>query len=127
MLNKYFSFKPFSASEAWTIFKLAAFGEAIGWTVLITGVILGHYLHSSLPVLIAGQFHGILFLIYLATAVLASPSLFWRPGKILLAVACGVPPYGSLVFELWQAHRLNRHKLRFTLQTVYLTRLSSPG
>ncbi|HEX5447718.1 MAG TPA: DUF3817 domain-containing protein [Candidatus Saccharimonadales bacterium] len=124
-LQRYYNFKPFTEMEAWTLFRLAAFGEALGWTLLITGIILSHFLHTNLPVLIAGQFHGILFLIYFAAAALTAPSLSWRPRRIITAIVCGVPPYGSLLFELWQSHRQNRDRLKITLGNSYLTQLTT--
>ncbi len=124
MLKKYSKFKPFTEAEAWALFRLAAFGEAIGWTILITGLLLAHFLHNNLPVLIAGQFHGLLFLIYLAAAVSMSPSLGWPRAKIMLAAACSVPPYGTLLFELWQSHNLRRDRVRFILHNLYLAQLA---
>ena len=125
MLSRYYSFKPFTEAEAWTLFKLAAYGEALGWTILITGMALGHFLHSGLPVLIAGQFHGVLFLIYFAAAALLSPSLSWPPKRILTAIISGVPPYGSLIFELWQAHNLKLSRLNTILGSLYLVGLET--
>ena len=58
--------KPFTEREAWGLFRLAAFGEAFGWTILILGVAINRYnltgAKYALP--IAGQIHGSLFLIY---------------------------------------------------------------
>lgn len=124
MITKYQNFRPFTEAEAWVLFRLAAIGEAIGWTILITGLILAHFLHNDLPVLIAGQFHGVLFLIYFAAVIAVSPSIPWGLRKTLLAAACGVPPYGSLVFEVWQSHKMNQGKLSLTLCGLYLSRLA---
>jgi integral membrane protein len=101
----------FSDREAWLLFRLAAFGESIGWTFLISGVLLKKYVTHGVnwPVAIGGQIHGTLFILYLAVSILAGPSLAWRPRKALLAVAVSVPPYGSLVFERYEAKR--RHAL----------------
>lgn len=125
MIRKYQNFRPFSEAEAWGLFRLAAIGEAVGWTILITGIILSRFIHNSLPVLIAGQFHGVLFLIYFAVTAAVSPSIPWRPREILLAIACGVPPYGSLAFELWQSHKKSANKLKVSIKREYLNQLAS--
>lgn len=91
------------------LFKLAAFGEAIGWTLLISGIGLHDYVWVGNPytINIAGQFHGMLFLMYIAAVLVLSPSLKWRGWQIVLGGLCSVPPYGSLAFELFAAYRRN--------------------
>lgn len=114
MLEKYKRFKPFKEDEAWLLFKLAAFGEACGWTILISGILIKHFLtpKSNIPVLLAGQTHGILFLLYIVAAIVLSPSLGWSLGRTITASLFSVPPYGSLMFELWAAHNRRRHQLK---------------
>jgi integral membrane protein len=121
--RRYYNFKPFSPEEAWTLYKLAAVGEAVGWSVLITGLILAHFLHSNLPVLIAGQFHGLLFLMYFAATITVSPSIPWDLRKTFLAIAFGVPPYGSLIFELWQSLIRSQGQFSLTVCSRYLSQL----
>ena len=108
VLDKYYKFKVFTKHEAWTLFKLAAYGEAVGWTVLIVGIVLSHYLHSNVPVLIAGNFHGVFYIFYFVMAILTAPCLEWKIKRALVAIVCGIPPYGSLIFEQWQARRLKQ-------------------
>ena len=124
-LESYKRLKPFTDDEAWFLFKLAAWGEAAGWTILITGILLGHILKTNLPVLIAGQFHGLLFLTYMVSTLAVSPSMSWRFKKILAAILCGVPPYGSLVFEFFQAGKNNSRKLKVMMHSLYLRNLSA--
>lgn len=107
-------FRPFTDDEAWTLFRLAAYAEAGGWTLLISGLGLKQYvLHgNNIPVLVAGQIHGTLFIIYIVACALLYPSLRWsRPGAMLAGLA-SVPPYGSLIFEWWAAHRRGQTALR---------------
>jgi len=125
VIRKYQNFRPFSEAEAWALFRLAAVGEAVGWTILITGIILSRFLHNNLPILIAGQFHGILFLIYFAVTAVVSPSNRWSFQKIILATLCGVPPYGSLAFEFWQSHQRSADKLKVSIRREYLNQLAS--
>ena len=120
-LRKFESAKPFTEHEAWTLFRLAAIGEACGWTLLLTGIGLKQYvLHgNNVPVLIAGQFHGTMFLIYAAAAVVLYPSLGWSRKRAFIATLTSVPPYGSIIFEQWAAHRRWRGEL--TTYHQYLT------
>jgi len=113
LIQKFESVRPFSDHEAWVLFRLAAISEACGWTLLITGIGLKQYiLHgNNLPVLIAGQFHGTIFILYVIAAIGLYPSLGWSRRKAFCAVLASVPPYGSLVFERWAASRRNRHDI----------------
>ncbi len=98
--------KLFTENEAWFLFKFVALAEAVGWTLLIIGVLIHKY---SLPghnvsIQIAGQLHGTIFLIYFAIVALVYSSTGWSRKKILFAIAAGVPPYGTLVFEQCAAY-----------------------
>lgn len=108
-LHAYRQWRPFSDSEAWMLFRAAAFAEAFGWTCLIIGILYSEHLGQHWPVAVAGQIHGTLFLIYLAAAALLGPSLRWPLWRSALAVMCSVPPYGSLVYEMVSAF-LRKHQ-----------------
>ncbi|HVA10701.1 MAG TPA: DUF3817 domain-containing protein [Candidatus Dormibacteraeota bacterium] len=97
----------FTDREAWNLFRLAAFGEAFGWTLLISSIVFKYYVTpgNNIPIDIAGQIHGTLFLIYIAAVVVLHPSLRWSPRRTLVAGLLSVPPYGTLVFEQWEARR----------------------
>jgi integral membrane protein len=103
----------FTDTEAWNLFRLAAFGEAFGWTLLIGSLIFQHYVTpgNNIPIDIAGQIHGTIFLIYIAAVVVLHPSLRWSPKRTLVAGLVSVPPYGTLIFEQWAARR--RHSEAF--------------
>jgi integral membrane protein len=109
-LQAYKNFRPFTDAEAWMLFRLAAFGEAIGWTLLIIGIIIDETTVSwhAIPVKITGQLHGMLFLTYMAAALVLSPSLGWSWFRAIIATIASVPPYGSLVFEMWSSHERKR-------------------
>ena len=99
--------KPFTEQEAWSLFRLAALSEAFGWTLLISGILVDHFkfpLHRY-AVPIAGQIHGLIFLAYFGILLATYTSLGWSRFKFVCAAAAGVPPYGTLVFELWAAHQ----------------------
>lgn len=104
----------FTNNEAWKLFRLAAFGEAFGWTFLISGILLKHYVtpSSNIPIEIAGQIHGTLFLIYVAGVFVLHPSLHWSPKRTLIAGLVSVPPYGTLMFEQWEARQRRQAALQ---------------
>lgn len=121
--------RPFTADEAWWLYRLAAYGEALGWTLLISGLAVQKYLMhgNNDPVLVAGQLHGTLFLIYFAAAIVLYPSLRWSRPQALLAIIAGVPPYGSLVFEQWAARNRSRARLTVTVRNAYYRQLIQPA
>jgi integral membrane protein len=110
----------FTEKEAWNLFRLAAFGEAFGWTLLISSLIFKHYVTpgNNIPIDIAGQIHGTLFLIYIAAVVVLHPSLHWSPRRTLIAGLVSVPPYGTLIFEQWAAHQRRNEALRNYRQVI---------
>lgn len=119
----YTNWRPFTEPEAWTLFRLAAFAEAIGWTLLIFGVLFRNNIAVSwneVPVQLAGRIHGTLFLLYIVAVLVLSPSLKWSWFRILIAGACSVPPYGSLIYEQWSAgHRKFTQFNKVAVTTAY--------
>lgn len=93
------------------LFKLAAIAEAVGWTLLITGILLSDYVFAGnqAPIRVAGRVHGMLFLCYAAASVVLYPAIRWSRRRAFIALLASVPPYGSLIFELW-ASRLRRNE-----------------
>lgn len=91
----------FTDYEAWSLFRLAALAEAVGWTLLIAGIIIKYGLlqGNDAPVKVAGSVHGMLFLFYAVIAFVTYPSLGWTRLHAIFGLAASVPPYGSLLFE----------------------------
>jgi integral membrane protein len=120
-LRKYRQFTPFTEEEAWLLFKLAAFAEAAGWTILIIGIFLTkNVLHDNrTAVILAGRTHGILFGIYLIAVLTLAPSLRWNWRQVLLAGLMSAPPYGTLLLEIWISH-IKKH--RNIVQLHYLSK-----
>ncbi|HVW23576.1 MAG TPA: DUF3817 domain-containing protein [Candidatus Saccharimonadales bacterium] len=104
----------FSNDEAWLLFRIAALGEAFGWTLLIIGITLERYLlpGNYWSVLLAGRIHGTLFFLYLLATLGLYPNLHWSRGRGLAALLASVPPYGSLIFERWASYRRQRRRLQ---------------
>ncbi len=126
--KRYKEFTPFTDGEAWFLFKIAAFAEAFGWTLLISGILCQKFITpgSKIPVLITGQIHGMLFLIYIVAAVVCSPSLGWSIKRTLMAGLFSVPPYGSLLFELWASSQRQKTELRKLSSLLYYRILLAP-
>ena len=93
----------FSDKEAWGIYRLSAFGEAFGWTLLIGSLGAQKYLMHGNKILVsfAGQIHGLLFFAYIAAVLATHASLGWSFKKGFLIGLMSVPPYGTLVAEMW--------------------------
>lgn len=101
----------FTDKEAWTLFRLFAFGETAGWTLLISAIV---YRGFELPgyaiaVSIAGTVHGLLFSLYFLFVLLTARSMQWGVRRISVALLAGMPPYTSLVFEKIMAHHRKKH------------------
>lgn len=118
--NRFETVRPFTEYEAWLLFRVAAFGEAIGWTLLIGGIAIERFIipGNNTAVLIAGQIHGMIFFGYLVAAVGLYPSLGWSRWRSLFALLFSVPPYGTLLFEMWASRQ--RHNAGFRTYRHYL-------
>jgi integral membrane protein len=127
ILEKFESNNLFTDQEAWTLFRLAAFGEAFGWTLLIIGISWQKFTagHSGIPVLLAGKIHGMLFIIYLISAVGLYPALGWTKPKAFIAILASVPPYGTLLFERWAGYRRSSAEFRAYYCCVLLAGLNA--
>jgi integral membrane protein len=118
------SIQPFPEVDAWRAYRLAAFGEAIGWTLLIIGIAVRshHGYGSGVAVPVTGQIHGTLFLIYFGVLLSVYTSLRWSRVTFLVAIAAGVPPYGSLLFEQWKSHSRKNTYSRQHYRSIVLAR-----
>lgn len=105
---------------------MAAWAESVGWTLLITGILIKYrLLHGNdVPVKITGQIHGTFFLIYICITLLAAPSLRWSLRRTTVAALCSVPPYGSLLFEIWASFSRKNIQHKQLLALVIFLRLS---
>jgi len=121
--------RPFTEPEAWGLFRLAALAEAVGWTLLISGILIRQYhlLGSGVAVPIAGRIHGTFFLIYFGVLAATYTSLRWSRWKFLAAIMAGVPPYGSLIFEQWAAHNRRNRLARQHYRIILLSRITQPA
>lgn len=87
-------------------FRLVAFVEAISWALLIVGMVykrLPEPHRETWPVQVFGMAHGVVFLVFLAVAVLAARKYRWSPLATVLALLSSLPPFTTVVFEIWAA------------------------
>lgn len=100
----------FTDSEAWAVFRFFAILEGVGWTLLIFGII---YRNLGLPegpsvVSFAGHTHGMIMAVFYIIVLVTARSMKWGIWRVLTALASGIPPYGTIMFE--QAMAWHRKK-----------------
>ena len=123
LLKKFESNTIFTENEAWSLFRLSAIGEACGWSLLITGILLRHFLDTNDPVLVAGQVHGLLFFCYATAALGLYPNLGWSRKRAFVALMASIPPYGSLLFEQWASYKRGACELKAYSRSILWAKL----
>jgi integral membrane protein len=126
VLSKLESIKPFTEREAWGLFRISALAEAVGWTTLITAVLINHYKLPGYKIVIpiAGQIHGTFFIIYFGVLAATYTSLGWSRKKFLVAIIAGIPPYGTLIFEQWTSFTRKAQLVRAHFYSIVLWLIS---
>ena len=85
-----------------TVFKAVAIAEALTWAGLLVGMYLKHVAGTTeLGVQVFGSLHGGIFLAYVALVLVLARTLRWSPWVTLAGLASSVPPFATLVFEVW--------------------------
>jgi integral membrane protein len=86
-------------------FHAVALAEAVSWGALLVAMFFKWVVqddpHTGIEggVPIAGPIHGAIFVAYVVTSLVAWRVFRWSPVTGLLALAAGVPPFCTLVFE----------------------------
>ena len=89
-------------THARTAFRAVAVVEALTWIGLITGMVLKYGpAQNQAGVHLFGPLHGAAFLAYLACVLLVRAAFGWGRGLTALALVCSVPPFASVVLEVW--------------------------
>jgi integral membrane protein len=97
-----------SPVHARTAFRTVAVLEALTWIGLITGMVLKYGpARDEAGVHLFGPLHGAAFLAYLTCVLLVRATFRWSPRLTVLALVCSVPPFASVVLEVW-AERTGR-------------------
>jgi integral membrane protein len=84
-------------------FRLVALLEAVSWVGLLAGMYF-KYLASApteIGVKVFGMAHGLIFMAFVAAALLAGISFKWAIGTWLLALVASIVPLGSVIFLIW--------------------------
>ncbi|XBH21801.1 DUF3817 domain-containing protein [Jonesiaceae bacterium BS-20] len=83
-----------------SLYHTVSIAEAITWTLLILGMLMKYVLDAgNLGVRIGGSLHGLVFLTYMATAVVVGWNQRWSIGQIIFAVATAIVPYATIPFD----------------------------
>lgn len=94
------------ASTTRTAFRTVAIAEAISWLLLLSAM-FAKYVTESEPfgireggVPVAGMIHGIVFVLFIATSVVAWRTFGWSTKVLLVALVSSVVPLATYVFEV---------------------------
>ena len=97
---------PLVSLNSRTLFRTVAIAEAFSWAGLLAGMLLKHVLKvTEVGVQVFGPIHGAIFVAYLVSILLVRRPLGWGPKTVLLGVVASVPPFATLVFEIWADRR----------------------
>ncbi len=84
------------------LFLVVASLEALSWLGLLIGMYVKYVREGGeRGVQVFGPIHGGLFVTYVVLALLVARRLRWSLRLTLVALACSVPPFATLVFEWW--------------------------
>jgi len=84
-------------------FRLVALAEAVSWVGLLVGMYF-KYLGSprtEIGVKVFGMVHGLVFIAFVITALLAGIAYRWGVITWLLALLGSIVPLGSVIFLIW--------------------------
>ncbi len=93
---------PAMSSRLITAFRVVAFAEAVSWLGLLIGMFIKYVPETTeAGVQIFGPIHGGVFMAYVVLTLLVSRIQRWSVITTLLALAASIPPFATVVFELW--------------------------
>lgn len=89
-------------SVARSAFRAVAVAEALTWAGLLVGMLFKYVLaEDERGVQVFGPLHGAMFIAYVVAVLVARRSFTWSPRLTFVALVCSVPPFASLLFEVW--------------------------
>jgi integral membrane protein len=92
--------------DAQSLFRRVAIAEAVTWALLLVGMFLKYVTETTeLGVRVFGMLHGVVFIAYCLTTVLVAVDHRWSKGRLLLGLAASVPPFLTVLFDLWAERR----------------------
>lgn len=85
-----------------TLFRSVAIAEAVSWAGLLVGMYFKWVVQSTeVGVKVFGPIHGVVFIAYALTVLYVRRLFRWDLRIFLLAAVAGIPPFTTLVFEIW--------------------------
>ena len=103
------------------LFVAVAIAEALSWAGLLIGMYFKYFTEAGeLGVEVFGPVHGGIFVLYVVLALVVARTQRWSLGTTFLALACSIPPFATLAFELW-ATRTGRLPLTQTVRADPVT------
>jgi integral membrane protein len=91
-----------------TAFRVVAVAEALSWTGLLTGMFFKYVVDAGEQgVHVFGPIHGTVFVAYLIVTLLTWRQQRWSFVVAAVALASSVPPFCTVLFEVW-AQRCGR-------------------
>ncbi|WP_239456361.1 DUF3817 domain-containing protein [Nocardioides solisilvae] len=82
------------------LFTAVATAEAVTWALLLTGMFLKYVTDTTeVVVRVGGMLHGAVFLAYCVTTVVVAVDQRWPLGRLVLGLACAVPPFVTVWYE----------------------------
>lgn len=84
-------------------FRLVALAEAVSWVGLLVGMYF-KYLgtpRTEVGVKVFGMAHGLIFIAFVITALLAGRAFGWSASTWLPALLASIVPLGSVIFLIW--------------------------
>ena len=89
-----------------SLFRRVAIAEAITWALLLVGMFLKYVTHTTeLGVRVFGMAHGVVFIAYCLVTLLVGVDQRWTRGRVLLGLACAVPPFMTVWFDRYAERR----------------------
>lgn len=90
-----------------TVFRTLAIAEAASWALLLAAMFCKYVLESQpfgleeggVPK--AGMLHGIVFVLYIISALVSASTFKWNRTTTVLALAASIPPLFTIWFETW--------------------------
>jgi integral membrane protein len=84
-------------------FRWVALAEATSFLALLVATALKYSDKGETGVQVLGPIHGMLFLAYLALALIVRPELRWSNRTTILVLIGAVLPFGGYVVDRWLA------------------------
>ncbi|WP_431957522.1 DUF3817 domain-containing protein [Nocardia lijiangensis] len=84
-------------------FRFFAVLEALSWLGLLVGMAFKYIpdAGNEIGVKIFGPVHGAIFILFVLTSLLAARELNWNWKTTVLALLSSIPPFCTVIFEVW--------------------------